>query len=72
MSFPEYFSTTFLNVKERATTINNLVLSILGYSRLDVQSIEAPHILDIVHFFVNEKGKMQSKTESCINQVIEI
>jgi len=65
-----YFSEC--DMKERATTINNLVLSILGYSRLDVQSIEAPHILDIVHFFVNEKGEIKSKTESCINQVIEI
>ncbi|AES79500.2 tyrosine kinase [Medicago truncatula] len=56
------------DVKERATRINNLVLSLLGYSQLQIQSIKASHILDIVHFFVNGKGEMQSKTESCINQ----
>lgn len=61
-----------LDLKERVTVINNLALSVLGYSQLQVQSIESPHILDVVHFFVNANGGRQSKTETHTNQVIKM
>ncbi|KAK2361053.1 hypothetical protein QL285_086256 [Trifolium repens] len=38
---------------QRAKKINNLTLQVLGYSPLDSPCPEAPHILDLVHFFVN-------------------
>jgi hypothetical protein len=56
----------------RTIRINNLILSIFGYSMVHDQSREASHILDVVHFFVNGKGERQSKTERHHNQVTKI
>ncbi|KAK2414641.1 hypothetical protein QL285_037211 [Trifolium repens] len=39
--------------ERRAKILNNLTLSVLGYSPLDSPCPEAPHIIDLVHFFVN-------------------
>ncbi|AES79494.1 hypothetical protein MtrunA17_Chr7g0242151 [Medicago truncatula] len=41
----------------RAKKINNLALSVLGYYPLQSPCLEAPHILDLVHFFVNGTGE---------------
>ncbi|CAJ2670710.1 unnamed protein product [Trifolium pratense] len=40
--------------KKRAKKINNLALSVLGYSSLEEPSFKSPHFLDLVHFFVNK------------------
>ncbi|GAU27470.1 hypothetical protein TSUD_161560 [Trifolium subterraneum] len=39
--------------KTRAKKINNLALSVLGYSSLEEPSFESPHFLHLVHFFLN-------------------
>jgi hypothetical protein len=52
------------NREQRAKKINNLVLSVLGYSPLQSQCLEAPHILDLVHFFVNRRTFASTTTSS--------
>ena len=44
-----------LKKKTRANKINDLALSVLGYSSLQLPCLDAPHFLDLVHFFVNPR-----------------
>jgi len=54
----------------RAKKINNLALSVLGYSTLQLPCLEAPHILDLVHFFVN--GTSERRMDNHGNHVLGI
>ncbi|CAJ2670712.1 unnamed protein product [Trifolium pratense] len=67
--FPNVFDPT--SREERATIINNLVLSVFSYSQ--VSNPEAPHVLDLVHFYVNSRKKVESENvESPDNHVVGI
>ncbi|AES79469.1 hypothetical protein MtrunA17_Chr7g0242011 [Medicago truncatula] len=59
--FPTKFKTA--DPKERIKKINNLFLSITGYSHSQVQDpnyFNSPHVIDIVHVFVNREGERKS------------
>jgi hypothetical protein len=61
------------DMKYGAEKINNIILSIIGYSQPEVQNpsyLKAPHILDIVHFFVNRNG--EGKSDGVGNYVVPI
>ncbi|GAU13269.1 hypothetical protein TSUD_42230 [Trifolium subterraneum] len=55
----------------RTTRINNLILSIFGYSVVHDQIREASHILDVVHFFVNGKGERPHNQEHHVVDIID-
>jgi hypothetical protein len=44
--------------QQRAKLINNLALSVLGYSSLELPSFNSPHFLELVHLFVNRTFEM--------------
>jgi hypothetical protein len=56
---------------QRAKIINNLALSVLGYSSLDSPSLKSPHFLDLVHFFVNPTSEIGFGVESGVNLNID-
>ncbi|AES79501.1 hypothetical protein MtrunA17_Chr7g0242181 [Medicago truncatula] len=61
--FPNVFDST--DRVQRATKINNLILSILSYPEVsNLSNLEAPHILDLVHFFVNSRRQSESESDS--------
>ncbi|KAK2361065.1 UPF0481 protein [Trifolium repens] len=67
--FPDVFDAT--DREQRATVINNLVLSVFSYSQ--ISNLEAPHVLDLVHFFVNSRKKVEiENVQSPDNHVVGI
>jgi hypothetical protein len=50
--------------ERRAKILNNLALSLLGYSFLESPSFKSPHFLDLVHFFVNPTSRIGLEVES--------
>ncbi|AES79486.2 hypothetical protein MtrunA17_Chr7g0242101 [Medicago truncatula] len=69
--FPDVFDPK--DWKKGATKINNIFISILGYSLSEVPIFTAaPHILDSVHFSVNNKMKSERESDAVGNHVVSI
>jgi len=61
-----------LKKETRANKINDLALSVLGYSSLQLPCLDAPHILDLVHFFVNTRiGERETEGDGNNHVLIE-
>jgi hypothetical protein len=73
--FPHYFKQ---DRNQRAATINNLALSIFGYSLSNDQSLQGDpsHLLDVVHTFVNNKYEvcidMDGTQSQNVNAMMEL
>jgi len=58
--------------EERAPKINNLALSVLGYFPLEFTNLQAPHVLDLVHFFINVTTyETQQEDDHVVVDIIE-
>jgi hypothetical protein len=61
-----------LKKETRANKINDLALTVLGYSSLQLPCPDAPHILDLVHFFVNTRtGERETEGDGNNHVLIE-
>ncbi|AES79484.1 UPF0481 protein At3g47200 [Medicago truncatula] len=61
-----------LKKETRANKINDLALTVLGYSSIQLPCLHAPHILDLVHFFVNTgTGERETEGEGNNHVLIE-
>lgn len=69
--FPQFFKEDF---EQRANKINSLALCILGYSLPQVQSLDinSPHLLDVVHSFINSNNNNNNNHNDHYAVVLDI